>query len=57
MSDRYRRVDPPTWKKLPIQADVPKLLVETVQKAGTPQRQKATADVTLIAFYYLSLTS
>ena len=45
MSDRYRKVDPPTWKKLPIQADVPELLVKRAYQSGTPQRQKETADL------------
>ena len=53
MLDGYRKVDPATRKKLPIQSDVPELLVETAYQQGTTQRQRATADLTMIAFYYL----
>ncbi len=54
MLDGYRKVDLPTQKKLPVQANIPELLVETAHQAGTPQHQKATVDLTLLAlFYYL----
>ena len=53
MLDGYRIVDPATRKKLPVQSDVPKLLVETAYQQGTTQRQRAPADLTMIAFYYL----
>ena len=53
MLDGYRKVDPATLKKLPVQSDVPELLVETVYQQGTTQRQRATADLTMIVFYYL----
>jgi len=53
MLDGYRKVNPATRKKLPVQSDVPELLVETAYHQGTPQRQRATADLTMIAFYYL----
>jgi hypothetical protein len=53
MLDGYRKVDPPTCKKLPVQSDVPKLLVETAYQPRTTQRQRATADLTMIAFDYL----
>jgi hypothetical protein len=52
MLDGYRKVDPETQKKLPVQLDVPKLLVETAYQPGTPERQRATADLMMIAFYY-----
>jgi hypothetical protein len=51
--DGYRKVDPPTKKMLPVQADVPELLVETAYKFGSSERDKATANLTMIAFYYL----
>ncbi len=51
--DGYSKVDPATQKKLPVQLDVPELLVETAYQPGTPKRQRATADLTIIAFYYL----
>jgi hypothetical protein len=53
MLDGYRKVDPATQKKLPVQSDVPELLVETAYTSVTPKRQRATADLTTIAFYYL----
>ncbi len=53
MLDGYRKVDPPTKKMLPVQADVPELLVETAYKLGSAEREKAIADLTMIAFYYL----
>ncbi len=53
MLDGYRKIDPATQKKLPVQLDVPELLVETAYQPGTPERQRATADLTMIAFYYL----
>jgi hypothetical protein len=42
MLDGYRKVDLPTRKKLPVQSNVPELL-----------GQRATADLMMIAFYYL----
>ena len=53
MLDGYRKVNPTTQKKLPIQSNVPKLLVEKAYQPGTPERQRAMADLTMIAFYYL----
>ena len=53
MLDGYRKVDLATRKKLPVQSDVPELLVETAYQQGTTQRQQATADMTMIVFYYL----
>jgi hypothetical protein len=52
MLDEYRKVDPPTWKKLPVQADDPELLVKMVHQARTPQCQKATPHLIGITFYY-----
>ncbi len=53
MLDGYRKVDPPTKKMLPVQADVPELLVETAYKLGSAEWEKAIADLTMITFYYL----
>jgi hypothetical protein len=53
MLDGYRKVDPATQKKLPVQSDVPKILVETAYQQSMPERQRATADLMMIAFYYL----
>jgi hypothetical protein len=53
MLDGYRKVDLATQKKLPVQADVTELLVETAYQPGMPALQRATADLTMIALYYL----
>ncbi len=51
--DRYGKTDPPTNKKLPVESDVPKLLVDLgYGKGGTPH-SRAISDLALIAFYYL----
>jgi hypothetical protein len=49
----YRKVDPPTKKMLPVQVDVPELLVEMAYKLGSSEWDKSTANLTMIAFYYL----
>ncbi len=53
MLDGYWKVHPPTRKKLPVQADVPELLVEQAYQSTTTQCQRATADLTMVVFYYL----
>jgi hypothetical protein len=53
MLDCYRMVDPPTRKKLPVQAYVPELLVEQAYQSLTTQPQRAIADLTMVTFYYL----
>jgi len=53
MIDGYTKADPPTQKKLPVEADVPELLIEMgYGKSGSTQLQ-AVRDLALIAFYYL----
>jgi hypothetical protein len=53
MIDGYTKADPPTQKKLPVEADVPELLIEMgYGKSGSIQLQ-AVGDLSLIAFYYL----
>jgi hypothetical protein len=53
MLEGYSKADPPTRKMLPVEADVPKLLVEMgYGKEGTIHTQ-AIGDLSLIAFYYL----
>ena len=53
MIDGYTKADPPTQKKLPVEADVPELLLEMgYGKSGSIQLQ-AVGDLSLIAFYYL----
>jgi len=53
MLDGYRKVEPPTRKKLPVQADVVELFVNAAYHQGSSLAQQAVADLTLIAFYYL----
>jgi hypothetical protein len=54
MLEGYSKADPPTKKMLPVEADVPKLLVKMEYgKEGTIHTQ-AIGDLSLIAFYYLS---
>ncbi len=53
MLDGYRKEDPATIKKLPVQSDVPELLVTTVYNGMRTEMEKAAADLILIAFYYL----
>jgi hypothetical protein len=53
MIEGYSKEDPPTRKMLPIETDVPQLLVELgYSESGTAHAQ-AIGDLTLIAFYYL----
>ena len=52
MLDGMRKVDPPTEKELPVEADVPELLVERALTLKASEPDKAVADLTMIAFYY-----
>jgi hypothetical protein len=49
----WDKEDPHTTKKLPVEVDVPELLVKWGSMSGASARDKATGDLTLIAFYYL----
>jgi hypothetical protein len=53
MLDGYRKVDPPTRKKLPVQSDVVELLVDAAYHQGSKLGQQAVADLTMNACYYL----
>jgi hypothetical protein len=53
MLDGYRKEDPPMIKKLPVQADVPNLLVSMAYNGSSKDKEKALADLAMIAFYYL----
>ncbi len=53
MIDGFAKDDPPTRKMLPVESDVPELLVEMgYGKSGTAHT-RAVGDLALIAFYYL----
>jgi hypothetical protein len=51
--DAWRKVDGPVMKKLPVEADIPELLVKWgLSPTGSPLH-KAVGDLALIAYYYL----
>jgi hypothetical protein len=51
MLDGYSKSDPPTRKMLPVEADVPDLLVEMGYGKGGSTHTKAIEDLAMIAFY------
>ena len=53
MVDGMGKTDPPTMKKLPVEADVPEWLASLGRDSGATELQKALGDSALIAFYYL----
>ncbi len=53
MIDGYTQADPPTKKMLPVEADVPKLLVEMGYGQSGSAHAQAVGDLSLIACYYL----
>ena len=53
MLEGWDREDPPTTKKLPVEADVPEFLVAQGLKDGSSDLLRATSDLALIAYYYL----
>ena len=53
MIEGWRKEDPPTIKKLPVEADVPELLSHVGSLTTANALDKAIGDLALIAFYYL----
>ena len=53
MLDGWRKIDPPTIKKLPVESDVPELLSTIGADPTTNELDAAIGDLCLIAFYYL----
>ncbi len=51
--DSYRKQDPVSQKKLPVEADVPEYLIKCTLDPSASELNKAVGDLTLIAFYYL----
>jgi len=51
--DGYSKTDPPTNKKLPVEADVPELLINLGYGKNWNPHSQAIGDLSLIAFYYL----
>jgi hypothetical protein len=53
MLDGWHHEDPPTPKKLPVELDIPKFLVNKSRHHLTTALNHAVADLTTITFYYL----
>ena len=53
MLDGWRKEDPATTKKLPVEADVPEFLAERGRKSNATELEAAVGDSALMAFYYL----
>ena len=53
MMSGYRKEDPATEKKLPVEADVPNFLADIGRRQNSTARDRAIGDLTLIAFYFL----
>ena len=53
MIDGWEREDPPTLKKLPVEADVPELIVTEAERLQSPPLLAAVGDLAMIAYYYL----
>jgi hypothetical protein len=53
MLDGWRKIDPPTLKTLPVEADVPEYLATLGAQPSASRLDQAIGDLTLIAFYYL----
>ena len=51
--DGWRKEDPPSKKKLPVEVDVPELLVEWGLMSAATVLAGVVGDLTLIAFYFL----
>jgi hypothetical protein len=51
--DGYRLKDPPTEKKLPVEADMSELLFDMGYGPRGTTLGQAVGNLTLIAFYYL----
>ena len=49
----WEKEDPHTIKKLPVEADVPELLVKWGTAAGATARESAIGNLALMAFYFL----
>ena len=49
----FKKEDPPTIKKLPIEVDIPEYISLCSLRPAATEHTRATADLILIAFYYL----
>ena len=53
MLDGFKKEDPATQKKLPVEVDIPDYLAGLGRAAEATELARAVGDLTLIAFYYL----
>ena len=53
MVEGYRKEDPPTLKKLPVEVDVPEVLVARGVMPCAPETHAVVGDWAVIAYYYL----
>lgn len=53
MLDGWRKEDPPTQKKLPIEVDIPEYIATQASHPSATEAERTTGDLILIAFYYL----
>ena len=53
MFEGWHKEDPPTMKKLPVEADIPEQLVEVGMAKNATEKERAVGDCALTAFYYL----
>jgi len=53
MIQGWKKEDPPTLKKLPVEADIPELLSSIGMLSSANELDKTIGDLALIAFYYL----
>jgi hypothetical protein len=53
MLDGVHKVDPPTMKQLPVEADIAEYLVKVGLDPEACELDCAIGDLTMIAFYYL----
>ena len=49
----WGKVDPPSKKKLPVEADVPEYMAHQGLLKGATERDRRVGDLALVAFYYL----
>ena len=49
----WAREDPPTEKKMPVEADIPEFLAELGLEKDATELIKAVGDLSLVAFYFL----
>jgi len=53
MMSGFKKEDPATVKKLPVEADIPNFLAGLGRRQGGTAKDRAIGDLTLIAFYFL----